>query len=253
MPRTLLTQQDFTPWAEPQGEGHLVIARRKVPPNVVEEYRAGTRFFARVGITFQYLIGNSPETVSFAGFAVRVPELPSGGVSLEILPNRYPVFLSPPANPPQGIYGVVQFNADGVAREMTVYNAAGQTLTFNYFPAAGLLKLRIRRAETGVFKDLLQVDLFRLNAIDHDDREKVITLQKNGAAAQDRLVEVVVQGLQQNQVPPNPTFNILLHTLETEAFVWDLRQYAVQLSRELRRPLTPDQAAALADATLARV
>lgn len=256
MRRTLLTQRDFSPVLEPQGEEHYVIAERQVPPNTVEEYRPKTRFFARVGATFSRQV-NAPNTVvNLPGYAVRVPELPAGGIVLSQGDTRYPVFVGTPPSPPNTPYGVVNFSPDGVALDLIVRgpaNAFPGTYTFRYFPAQGLLKLRAKRKETGVFRDLLQVDLFRLNVIDHDDREKVILLQKAGAVAQDRFLQVVVQGLVDGLKAVDPAASLEVFTLETETLTWDLRQYAAQLSQELRRPIPPDQAAALADASLARV
>ncbi|WP_038070137.1 hypothetical protein [Thermus scotoductus] len=256
MRQTLLTANDFTPALEPLGQGEYVVAERKVPPLTVEEYRAGVRLFARVRAQADFTVDSDGALITLPVPGVRMPELSAGGVVLldRNTLQEYPVFVGPTATPPSGYYGVVGFTQDGLTRRVEIY---GPTFPHNFrllwYPAQGLAKLRVTRKETGVRKDILQVDLFRLNGIDHDDREKVIRLERGAAAFQDRYLQVVVQGLVDEARGQNSSFAVTVMTLELPILSWDLNTYVRQLSRDLRRPLTAQQAMTLADAALARV
>ena len=256
MRQTLLTANDFTGALEPLGQGEYVIAERRVPPNTVEEYRAGARLFARVQAQADFTVNSDGSVITLPVPAVRVPELPAGGIVLidKATMAEVPVFVGPPATPPTGYYGVVGFTQDGLTRRVEIHGPTfPHDIRLLWYPAQGLAKLRVTRKETGVRKDILQVDLFRLNGIDHDDREKVIRLERSAAAVPDRYLQVVVQGLVDEAWGQNNTFGITVMTFELPILSWDFKAYLQQLSRDLRRSLTPDQAMALADASLARV
>jgi len=256
MRQTLLTAKDFTPSTEPVGQGEYVIAERKIPPLTVEEYRAGVRLFARIRGQSDFTASGDGVFITFPVPAVQVKELDAGGVILLDKNSlaKYPVFIGNPANPPAGYYGVITFDANGLSRGITVHGATfPHDFRVYFYPAQGLAKLRVTRRETGVRKDILQVDLFRLNGIDHDDREKIIRLERGAAAFQDRYLQVVVQGLVDEGRALNSSFAVTVMTLELPVLSWDLNTYVRQLSRDLRRPLTTDQAMTLADAALARV
>jgi hypothetical protein len=256
MRQTLLTANDFTPALEPLGQGEYVVAERKVPPLTVEEYRAGVRLFARVRAQADFTVDSDGVVSNFPVPALQVKELDAGGVVLldKATLAQYPVFTANPATPPSGYYGVVTFDANGLCRGITVHGASfPHDFRVLFYPAQGLAKLRVTRKETGVRKDILQVDLFRLNGIDHDDREKVIRLERGAAAFQDRYLQVVVQGLVDEARGQNSSFAVTVMTLELPILSWDLNTYVRQLSRDLRRPLTAQQAMTLADAALARV
>ncbi len=151
----LLTLTDLTTVTppEPYGQGDYVIAERKVPPNAVEEFLPGARFFARVRAAADLAIDPSAESqvVNVPGYSVRVPEL---GVESLIEIQGIPVYEGPPASPPANSYYIVVQWQNGVARQVTVYKNGTPTavnlLHLLYFPAQGLLKWRIRRKETGV-------------------------------------------------------------------------------------------------------